>query len=105
MSNESPASHGGVPTSFHLSGIMNGFTQVIAFAGDASAVAVALISTLGTPKSDPIKVETELSPARWTFTWTRLLAPVGPTGKVTSAGSTVGITPITLFLCAALIAL
>ena len=83
---------------------MNGFTQVIALAGVASAVADALISTVGTPKSDPISVPTELAPARWTSTWTRC-APSGDSEKVTSEGSTVGATPITLLAFAVLMLL
>ena len=46
MSKVSFVSQGGVCFSIHLSGIVNGLTQVIALAGDASAVAVAPMSTV-----------------------------------------------------------
>ena len=36
--------------SLHLSGIVNGFTHVIALAGDASAVAIAAMSAVAMPK-------------------------------------------------------
>src|SRR5215831_7008786 len=87
MSNVSLGSHGAVCISVHLSGIMNGFTQVIALAGDASAVATALISTELTPNSDPISVGTALPRAdvRYTCTWTRSACPdTGSVGNDTS---------------------
>ena len=84
-SNVLPVVQGGVLFSIHRSGIANGFTHVIALAGEASAVAVAAMSTVGTLSSGPISVSTGLPRAalRKTLTATRLL-PVGPTGNVTS---------------------
>src|SRR6185503_20242584 len=98
--------HGGVLFSCHLSGIVKGFTHVIALAGDASAVAVASMFTVGTPKSGPISVGIGLlrAPVRNTLTLTRLF-PVGPAGNVTSAGVVDGDAPITLLASAVLTAL
>src|SRR5436190_23513313 len=92
--------------SCHLSGIVNGFTHVSAFAGDASATATALMLTVGTPKIGPISVGTgfERPAVRYTWTWTRLFRPVGPVGNVTSGGATAGDDVITLFDFAALMA-
>ena len=102
----SSASQGGVCFSIHLSGIVNGLTQVIALAGDASAVASAWMSTSVTPKKRPISVPTGLprSSLRNTRTFTRLFRPVGPSGNVTSAGVTLTCAPITWFSRAATIA-
>src|SRR6185503_14182331 len=52
--------HGGFVFSVHLSGMMNGFTHVMPPAGDASAVAVAPMSTVERPRSDPRSVVTGL---------------------------------------------
>ena len=58
----------------HLSGIVNGFTQVIALDGDASAVAVAPMPTLDMPKYRAMSVETGFPRAavRYTVTLTRV---------------------------------
>src|SRR5437764_14576182 len=87
LSNVSVGSQGPVCFSIHLSGIVNGFTQVSALAGDASAVAVAVMSTVLTPKNVPINVLTGLvRPAvRNTVTATRVGWPDGSFGKVPSA--------------------
>ena len=53
-------SNGGV-ASCQRSGIMNGLTHVAAFACEASAVALAPISTVGTPKIGPMRVGMGLS--------------------------------------------
>src|SRR5678815_2173894 len=53
-------SHGGSLTSVHLSGMMNGFTHVMPPAGDASAVAVAAMSIVERPSSEPRSVVTGL---------------------------------------------
>ena len=81
---------GGLFFSCHLSGIMNGLTQVIALAADASAVAIASMSTCCTPKNVPISVGTGLVRAavRNTWTATRVGCPVGSFGNVTSSGRT-----------------
>src|SRR5829696_9876991 len=86
MLNSSFTSHGPFWRSDHLSGMVKGITQVSALAGDASAVAVAMMSTVGTPKNGPISVGTGLAlcAVRRTVTCTRLL-PLGPAGNVTSA--------------------
>src|SRR5438874_8026269 len=104
-SNVLPVVHGGVLFSIQRSGIANGFTHVIALAGDASAVAVAAMSTVGTSSSGPMSVSTGFPRAvlRYTFTATRLL-PVGPTGNVTSLGRTEGAAPTTVFAIAAFLA-
>ena len=85
---------------------MNGFTHVIALAGDTSAVAFAPMLTVGTPNSPPIIVGMAFSRAviRCTLTRTRFGRPVGPFGKVTSDGSTDGDSPIIRLACAAEIA-
>src|SRR2546426_11879621 len=69
----------------YLSGIMNGFTHVMALAGAASAVAVALMSTWLTPNSTPISVGIGLPrcAVRYTSTLTRSLRPF-VFGNVTS---------------------
>ena len=46
--------------SIQRSGIVNGFTQVIALAGDASAVAVAPMFAVAMPKYCAMSVETGL---------------------------------------------
>ena len=76
--------------SVQRSGIVNGLTHVSAFAGDASAVAVAPTLAFGIPKYRAMKVDSGLprSSVRNTFTLTRFESPVGPTGKVTSGTST-----------------
>ena len=81
---------------------MNGFTQVMALAGVASAVATAVMSTVGTPKNAPIKVGTAFSRStvRNTCTRTRLSAPLGAGGNVTSAEVTDTFSPRILFSCA-----
>ena len=53
----SPFHGASLPTSFQRSGIVNGFTQVIALAGDASAVAIAAMSAVGMPKYLAMSVE------------------------------------------------
>src|SRR5947209_5230132 len=85
---------------------MNGLTQVAALAGEASAVALAPISTVGTPKSGPISVGIALLRAvvRNTCTATRVGRPKGSLGNVTSAGMTEGAAPIIELAVAALIA-
>src|SRR5947207_3352911 len=90
ISNVSSGSHGPVCRSTHLSGMMNGLTHLTAFAGDASAVAIAITSTVRTPKIGPISVGIGLSRAvvRYTKTRTRLFTPVGPVGNVTSPDCT-----------------
>ena len=79
----------GVCFSVHLSGIVNGLTQFIAFAGEASAVAVAPMSAVCMPKNFAISVDTGLPRAvvRNTSTLTRLNSPeLGSGGNVTSVG-------------------
>src|SRR5512138_1496503 len=78
--------HGGSEFSTQRSGIMNGFTHVTAFAGDASPVAVAEMLTLRMPNTGPTNVGTgfDRSAVLNTSTLTRLFAPVGLSGKVTS---------------------
>src|SRR6266849_2989623 len=97
---------GGVLFSVQRSGIVNGLTHVMAFAGEASPVAVAAMSTVGTPKSGPINVGMALVRAadRKTSMRTRF-APVGPTGNVTSPGVADGAAPMTEFASAAFTAL
>src|SRR3982751_634223 len=106
-SNVSFGSHGPVPFSIHLSGMVNGITQVSALAGDTSAVAIAPTSTLRRPKKVPISVGTALLRAvvRNTCTWTRLFCPEGDSGNVTSAGCTDTAPPATLLLVDVLMAL
>src|SRR3954447_14514982 len=103
----SSGSHGPVPFSIHLSGIVNGITQVSALAGDTSAVAIAATSTLRRPKNVPISVGTALLRAlvRNTCTWTRLFFPDGESGNVTSGGVTETAPPATRLLTAVLMAL
>src|SRR3954447_7383823 len=103
----SSGSHGPVPFSIHLSGIVNGITQVSALAGETSAVAIAATSTLRRPKNVPISVGTALLRAvvRNTWTWTRLFCPDGDSGNVTSAGCTDTLPPATWLLVDVLIAL
>src|SRR6187549_3322039 len=98
--------HGGDCFSIHLSGIVNGFTQVIALACDTSAVAVAPMSALVTPKYLAISVETGLprDAVRRTVTLTRDGSPEGSSGNVTSAGRTDTLPDMTLLPVAALIA-
>src|SRR5439155_26879246 len=107
MSKVSFGSHGPVCFSVHLSGIMNGFTHVIALAGEASAVAVAVMSTEFTPNIDPSSVGTAVPrvPVRYTCTLTRFDCPVGLTGNVTSPPRSDGAFPMTVFDRAVLIAL
>src|SRR5262245_31743006 len=99
-------SHGGFVFSCHLSGMMNGFTHVMPPAGAASAVAVAAMSIVDMPSSDPRRVVTGLlRPAvRYTLTFTRF-DPVGPAANVTRAGSTATAPFITVFCCEPLMAL
>ena len=88
---------------------MNGFTQVIAFAGDASAVAVAVMLTVLTPKMPPINVGTGLfrsaASVRYTSTLTRVGLPAGSFGNVTSAVFTDTSLPMTWLASAVLMAL
>src|SRR5689334_17876792 len=79
---------GGFVFSIHLSGMMNGLTHVMPPAGEASAVAVAAISTVGTPNIGPINVDTGLLRlmVRYTFTCTWFAGPDGLGGNVTSDG-------------------
>src|SRR5690348_15193846 len=97
MSNVSVGSHGPVWFSVQRSGIVKGITQVSALAADASAVAMAATSAVGTPKNPPISVPTGLLRAmvRNTCTWTRVGCPLGSFGKVTSAGVTDTVAPAT----------
>src|SRR5215204_4200733 len=92
-------SQGGVCFSCHLSGIVNGFTQVIALAADASAVAVAAISAVAMPKYFAIIVGSGLPRAavRYTVTFTRLGSPAGSLRNSTSAGFTETSLLMTLF--------
>src|SRR5437660_9177612 len=94
-----------VLASLHRSGIVNGLTHFIALAGDTWAVAVAMMSTCDTPKSDPISVgiALPLSAVRKTSTFTRFGWPFGSSGNVTSAGVTDTIPEITAFDCDVLI--
>jgi hypothetical protein len=103
----SNVSFGGTEFSCQRAGMVNGFTHVAAFAGDASAVAVAPMSTVCTPKTGPISVATGLFrlDVRNTFTFTRLFRPVGPSGNVTSPVSTSTAPPTTRFSFAVVIAL
>src|SRR5262245_24008105 len=65
--------------------MVNGLTQVIAFAAAASAVAVATMSAVEMPKYLATSVDT----VRCTVTLTRLGSPVtGSLGNSTSAGPT-----------------
>jgi hypothetical protein len=54
--------HGSVSGFFsiHLSGIVNGFTHVMAFAGDASAIATARTPAVSIPKYFAMSKETGL---------------------------------------------
>src|SRR6266853_4633438 len=92
MSNVESTVHGpsGAPfeslCSIHLSGIMNGLTHVSALAGEASAVADAPMSAVGTPNMAARNVGIALPRAvvRKTETATRVGLPVGSLGNVTS---------------------
>src|SRR3954462_13943003 len=100
--------HGGDVFSIHLSGIVNGLTQSIALAGEASAVAVAPISAFAIPKYRAMLVATglPLESVRRTATATRSDAPVvGFIGKVTSVARTETCPAMTLFICDPRIAL
>src|SRR5678816_2845450 len=96
--------HGGLVSSIHLSGMMNGFTHVMPPAGAASAVAVAAMSIVERPSSDPRSVVTGLlRPAvRNTSTLTRFGCPDGSFGNVTSDGCTDTTPFITVFCWEAL---
>src|SRR5204863_9559686 len=100
-------SHGGLLTSVHLSGMMNGFTQVMPPAGAACAVAVAWMSILVTPNSRPSSVGTASCrpTVRNTSTFTSFACPKLSSGNVTSDGSADTALPITLSCCAVLRAL
>src|SRR5256885_12309123 len=78
--------------SIHLSGIVNGLTHVSALAGEASAVADAPTSAVGTPKIPPRNVGIALPRAmvRYTDTATRVGLPDGSLGNVTSEVRTDG---------------
>ena len=86
---------------------MNGFTQVIALACEASAVAVAPMSAVAIPKNFAISVDTGLPRAavRRTVTLTRVGCPAGSSGNSTSAGFTETMPAMTLLSVAASIAL
>jgi hypothetical protein len=84
-SNVSVGSHGGVWLSTHLSGTVNGLTHVIAFAGCASAVASAPMSTVSMPKMGAKNVVSGLPRRLLRSTRTRTCVGVG---KLTSSGST-----------------
>src|SRR6478672_6720284 len=107
MSNVSLGSHGPVWFSIHLSGIVNGLTQVIAFAGEASAVAVAAISAVDIPKYFAIRVDSGLprEALRKTVTFTRFETPPVPIRNSTSAGVSETTAPITWLACPVVIAL
>jgi hypothetical protein len=70
--------------SIQRSGIVNGFTQVIAFPFDASAVATALMSAVAMPKYWATSVLT----VRLTVTRTRFGVPISSLRNSTSAGFT-----------------
>ena len=81
--------HGGVLFSVQRSGMVNGLTHVIAFAAEASAVAVATMSAVLIPKYCAIIVETGFPrfAVRYTVTFTRSGDPsTGSFGNSTSAG-------------------
>src|SRR2546429_1744635 len=107
MSKVESGVHGLPPASRHRSGMVNGFTHVSAFAGDASPTAIAVMFTVGTPKIGPISVGTALDRAatRYTCTRTRLGWPDASFRNVTSAAPTDGADPITALARAALTAL
>src|SRR4029453_14065228 len=98
---------GGDCISLHLSGIVNGFTQVMALACDTSAVALAPMSVVVTPKYLAINVETGLprDAVRRTVTWTRDGSPDGSSGNLTSEANTDTFLAITWLPVAALMAL
>src|SRR3954462_1570740 len=98
-SNESRGSNGAVCFSIQRSGIVNGSTHVMAFAGEASAVAVAAMFTVLMPKYCATSVETGLPwvASRYTVTRTRLFCPVGLSGNWTSPALMLTGSPITLF--------
>src|SRR5205807_117374 len=93
--------------SIHLSGIVNGLTHVSALAGEASAVADAPTSAVGTPKIPPRNVGIALPRAmvRYTDTATRVGLPDGSLGNVTSEVRTDGGCSAMRFACAVLTAL
>jgi hypothetical protein len=103
----SSSSHGGVCFSIHRSGMVNGLTQVMALAGDASAVATAPTSAVFTPKYCAMSVDTGLprDAVRRTLTRTRLGSPVGSLRNCTSPGVTETFFFITWLPVDALIAL
>src|SRR3954467_3901252 len=106
-SKESFGSKGGSCFSIQRSGIVNGLTQVIAFAGDASAVATALTLAVLMPKYLAISVSTGLPRelSRQTLARTRFAWPVGSSGNVMSSTLTLGAEPMTAFALPAAIAL
>jgi hypothetical protein len=88
--------------SIHLSGIVQGLTQVAAFVSEASLVAVAPMSTVDIPINFAMNVGIALFRAteRNTWTATRVGCPDGSLGNVTSLGRTDGGAPMTRFACA-----
>src|SRR5438477_8724909 len=94
MSNVSVGSQGPVWFSVQRSGIMNGFTHVIALAGEASAVATAPTSTVLMPTMGPRNVATGFPRLVVLNTFTRTWSIAG---NVTSAGITDTFTLITRF--------
>ena len=79
--------------------MVNGFTQVIALATDASAVATAPMSVDTVPKYLAMSVETGLPRAavRRTATRTRFDSPVGLLRNSTSVGTTDTLLAMTWF--------
>ena len=86
---------------------MNGLTHVIAFAGEASAVAVAAISAVDMPKYLAISVDRGLprEARRKTVTFTRFETPASPDQELTSAGVSETTAPITWLAFPVVIAL
>src|SRR5262245_64096070 len=106
-SNVSLGSNSGVWRSVQRSGIVNGSTQVIESAGDASAVATAWTSTVLIPKYCAISVAIGLpcAASRNTVTLTWLFSPAGPGRNSTFGGATATTPPMTLLARAAASAL
>src|SRR5215467_9792401 len=92
--------------SIHLSGIVQGLTQVAPFVNEASLVALAPMSTVEMPNNFTMNVGIALFRAteRNTWTATRVGCPDGSLGNVTSLGRTDGEAPMTRFACAMLMA-
>src|SRR6188508_2317857 len=81
--------------------MVNGFTHVIELAGEASAVATALMLAVLIPKYCAISVDTGLprDESRHTVTRTRFGSPAGSFRNCTSAGITEGCPLITGLAC------